>query len=265
LIKSLRSDPTIFSPFEESLDGYTFLDFFPYPFDYKPDPLSLLAAGKLQQHLQDQQEWDHNFGLSENQEGIVIGKMFGVLVVRTRDNQVGYLSAFSGKLAGSNHHAGFVPPIFDGMANEGFLNGGMTELTRMSQEILLHKETKPVSSDKVRQLEALRKAHSISLQNRIFDQYHFLNQAGQLKSLRIIFESIFQKNPPAGAGECAAPKLLQYAFQHQMQPIAMAEFWWGLSPKSDFWKHKQFYPACKEKCEPILTYMLAGMKVDEKP
>jgi tRNA pseudouridine32 synthase/23S rRNA pseudouridine746 synthase len=264
LIKSSSSNPAIFSPFEESLDGYTFPDFFSCPFDYKPDPLSLLATGKLQQHLQSQQEWEHNFGLSENQEGTVIGKMFGVLVVRTKDNQVGYLSAFSGKLAGSNHHAGFVPPIFDGMMDGGFLNRGMTELTRMTQEILMLKEKTPDVSREVQHLEALRKAHSVSLQNRIFDQYHFLNQAGELRSLRIIFEAMHQKNPPAGAGECAAPKLLQYAFQQQMQPIAMAEFWWGLSPKSDFWKHEQFYPACREKCEPILTYMLAGMKIDEK-
>jgi tRNA pseudouridine32 synthase/23S rRNA pseudouridine746 synthase len=83
--------------------------------------------------------------------------------------------------------------------------------------------------------------------------------------LREIFENALYKNPPAGAGECAAPKLLQYAFQHNMKPIAMAEFWWGLSPKSDFWKHGQYYPACQEKCRPILDHMLAGIETDEEP
>ena len=138
-----------------------------------------------------------------------------------------------------------------------------------SSAFLLHEaieEQKPEAyAEQIQVLKTLRKSHSVSLQNEIFDQYHFLNQAGEEKSLREIFENAFYKNPPAGAGECAAPKLLQYAFQHQMQPIAMAEFWWGLSPKSDFWKHGHFYPACHEKCAPILAHMLSGIEMDEKP
>ena len=77
---------------------------------------------------------------------------------------------------------------------------------------------------------------------------------------------IFNNNPPAGAGECAAPKLLNYAFEHQLKPIAMAEFWWGQSPKSEIRKHKQFYPACKSKCEPILlSHMLMGLEMESNP
>jgi len=68
-----------------------------------------------------------------------------------------------------------------------------------------------------------------------------------------------------GSGECAAPKLLQYAFQHKMKPLAMAEFWWGQSPKSEIRKHQNFYPACIGKCKPILSHMLAGMNIDENP
>lgn len=71
--------------------------------------------------------------------------------------------------------------------------------------------------------------------------------------------------PPAGSGECAAPKLLNYAYQNQLKPIAMAEFWWGQSPKSQVRKHKQFYPACRSKCEPILGHMLRGLDVDPNP
>ena len=89
--------------------------------------------------------------------------------------------------------------------------------------------------------------------------------------LNILFESvwrtksigeIFNNNPPAGAGECAAPKLLHYAFEHYLKPIAMAEFWWGQSPKSEIRKHKQFYPACKSKCEPILLSHIKGFKME---
>jgi tRNA pseudouridine32 synthase/23S rRNA pseudouridine746 synthase len=84
--------------------------------------------------LQDQQEWKHNFGLSD-ETGDVIGKMFGVLVVKTAQNEIGYLAAFSGKLAGGNHHSKFVPPLFDGVTTGGFLNTGMAELDRINEEI----------------------------------------------------------------------------------------------------------------------------------
>lgn len=80
-----------------------------------------------------------------------------------------------------------------------------------------------------------------------------------------IFKSTTQGIPPAGAGECAAPKLLQYAFKWEMKPLAIAEFWWGQSPKSAIRKHQNFYPACQGKCQPILQHMLEGIKMDENP
>ncbi|WP_299820381.1 pseudouridylate synthase [uncultured Pontibacter sp.] len=253
-----------FVPFGEALRAYTLPDKFTYPFKYEPHPLSLRAVAELQQYLTEQNDWEHNFGLTPGQAGAVIGKMFGVLVVRTQQNEVGYLAAFSGKLAGGYHHAKFVPPVFDGLTAGSFLNIGMTELSRINHEIkALGALTSDENLAKIDLLLELRRKNSIALQAKLFDQYNFLNQAGVVKSLREIFRG--NSNPPAGAGECAAPKLLHYAFQHNMQPLAMAEFWWGLSPKSDFWKHGHFYPACHEKCEPILAHMLEAMALDEKP
>jgi len=250
-----------FTPFEHSIDVKSLPKKFTYPFDYEPHPLCLLAAEMLQKYLSTQTEWEHNFGLVEGQEGTIIGKMFGVLVVQTKENEFGYLSAFSGKLAGANQHSKFVPPVYDGLIEGNFVNVGMLELTKINQEIKDLKELKTAESNQqIEILKKLRKANSIALQDQIFDQYHFNNQASEEKSLREIFNK-----PPSGAGECAAPKLLQHAFLHQMKPVAMAEFWWGLSPKSDFWKHQQFYPACKEKCKPILAHMLVGIEMDEKP
>lgn len=264
MIQSIPLESEFFLPFERSIAAYTLPEKFTYPFQYEPHPLCLLASEELQLHLQNQKEWNHNFGLEAGKEGVVIGKMFGVLVVRTAQNKVGYLAAFSGKLAGGYHHSKFVPPVFDGLTEGSFLNKGMTELTRISQEIKALQEQKTAESlEKMDLLRKLRRTNSIALQAQLFDEYHFLNQAGEEKSLRRIFRNT--SNPPAGAGECAAPKLLQYAFQHDMQPIAMAEFWWGLSPKSAFWKHGHFYPACREKCEPILSHMLEAMELDEKP
>lgn len=250
------SDNSVFCPFDES-EVYAYHAGPAFSWGEEPHPLCLLAAGKLQAYLQQQQDWEHNFGLAPGASGTVIGKMFGVLAVRTEQGQLGYLAAFSGKLAGGNHHAKFVPPIFDGVAEGGFLNAGMKRLTQLNAEINTLEQLKhEADKAQIDQLKTLRKNHSISLQHKIFEQYHFLNKAGQSKSLIEIFESADYKNPPAGAGECAAPKLLQYAFLHNMEPLAMAEFWWGLSPKSASWKHGQFYAPCREKCAPILAHML---------
>ena len=253
-----------FISFEASIDSYSLPDKFTFPFKYKPHPLCLLACEELQRHLKSQNEWEHNFGLEEGQQGAIIGKMFGVLLIRNTQNEVGYLAAFSGKLAGDYHHAKFVPPVYDSLMPGSFLNMGMQELSRINQEIStlqnLKADKKP---EKIALLKNLRKQHSITLQEKLFDQYQFLNQAGEEKSLRTIFRNSRNQNPVAGAGDCAAPKLLQFAFQNNLEPLAMAEFWWGLSPKSDFWKHGHFYPACREKCEPILLHMLAGIEMDE--
>jgi tRNA pseudouridine32 synthase/23S rRNA pseudouridine746 synthase len=252
-----------FNSFQGLADGIPLPGKFTFPFNYTPHPLSILASQLLQAHLRTQAEWKHNFGLGEDNIA-VIGKMFGVLVVIAADGELGYLSAFSGKLAGSNYHGGFVPPIFDGLKDGGFLNAGMEQLSLMSAEISqLLQSDDVLDNKKVAELKLRRKNHSVLLQNKIFDQYHFLNQAGVEKSLRNIFSDASCKSPPAGAGECAAPKLLQYAFRQQMKPIALAEFWWGASPKSTHWKHQEFYPSCKEKCVPILTHMLEGIELDE--
>ena len=101
----------------------------------KPHPLCRIAAEQVQDYLINQKYWIHNFGLNAIQKGTVIGKMFGVLVVKTPQNETGYLAAFSGKLGGANHHAKFVPPVFDSLTENNFLNRGMAELTKMNQEI----------------------------------------------------------------------------------------------------------------------------------
>src|SRR5689334_8174186 len=46
--------------------------------------------------------------------------MFGVLVVQDIEGKLGYLSAFSGKLANSNDHPKFVPPVFDMLVENSF-------------------------------------------------------------------------------------------------------------------------------------------------
>ena len=117
----------------------------------------------------------------------------------------------------------------------------------------------------IERLKTERKERSAALQRKLFEQFRMLNAQGEVKDLYTIFEQTVQKVPPAGAGECALPKLLQYAYLHQLKPLAMAEFWWGDSPKNEIRHHGYCYPSCKGKCEPILQHMLQGLEVDENP
>ncbi len=116
-----------------------------------------------------------------------------------------------------------------------------------------------------RQVEALkqeRRQRSAALQQRLFEQFRLMNAKGETKNLCSIFQENGHSLPPAGAGECAAPKLLQYAYRHQLHPVAMAEFWWGTSPKTEIRRQGYFYPACSAKCGPILSFMLQGLNLE---
>ncbi|WP_338378267.1 pseudouridine synthase [uncultured Flavobacterium sp.] len=330
---------TFFQPFNTSISGIALPDKFTFPFYYEPNELSLIASNELQNYLENQTDFGHNFGLDETQKGLVIGKMFGVLICQNEAGEIGQLWAFSGKLADSNHHDKFVPTVYDMLDEKAFYKIGENELNQITKQIetlknsdefknafknlentkkeafndiqkqknnikvqkklrddirktdsyneeelketskqegiLLKKMTQfwnykieaaqkefDLINSKIEALKIDRKQKSAHLQQRLFAEYAFQNQYGKLKSIGEIFE----ENPPAGAGECAAPKLLHYAFANKLKPIAMAEFWWGKSPNSEIRKHKQFYPACKSKCEPILMqHMLDGLEMEENP
>ena len=117
----------------------------------------------------------------------------------------------------------------------------------------------------IQQLRTERKKRSAALQIQLFQQFKMLNYRKEVETLDEIFSRTVHKIPPAGAGECAAPKLLQQAYLHNWKPVAMAEFWWGASPKNEIRHHGYYYPACKGKCEPILQHMLQGLDVEENP
>lgn len=317
---------------------------FTYPFHYTPHPLCVLAAEEVKEYIASRKEW---------QEELASGKMFGVLIVQTdngitnnEENQIGYLAAFSGNLAGKNLHPYFVPPVYDLLQPEGFfkieeeqisainirirelensssylgskekwkieteqakavLNQAKAELKMAKEAREIRRQSSPELSEEeqasliresqyqkaeykrlekewkkrleeletevrhfdieIERLKTERKERSAALQRKLFEQFRMLNAQGEVKDLYTIFEQTVQKVPPAGAGECALPKLLQYVYLHQLKPLAMAEFWWGDSPKNEIRHHGYYYPSCKGKCEPILQHMLQGLEIDENP
>ncbi|MDX1653398.1 MAG: pseudouridine synthase [Brumimicrobium sp.] len=337
--------------FSEDVNSIPLPNKFTFPFYYEPHPLAKIAAEELQDYLKNQTDFEHNFGLEEHSKLPVIGKMFGVLVVKNADGQLGYLRAFSGKLAGKNEHTGFVPPVFDMLKKGSFflleeesinaMNRRIEELetdksfTELKEKIAFKENAythemeelrnkikvsraqrkekriyakenlcaedfealivtlgnesieekiafKKRSNELLRELNSLKtdlteRAEVISnlktqrsrmsavLQRKLFEQYWFLNGRNEKKNLQSIFEKSVAGKPPAGAGECAAPKLLHFAFQNNLEPIAISEFWWGESPPGEIRTHGNYYPACQGKCGPILNFMLEGLNVEENP
>jgi tRNA pseudouridine32 synthase / 23S rRNA pseudouridine746 synthase len=304
---------------------------FPSPFTGEPHPICVLAANEVKAYLEQQTQWC---------DKLQQGKMFGVLVVKESNGELGYLAAFSGNLEGKNYHPFFVPPVADLLNPNGFFKQGEQVISSINRQIAQMEQSTELTNPKntleqakqkaieeiavakaalkaskvereerrtmqpseeeqafmvrqsqhekaelkrlekrwtatinelqaeydryaqpIEELRAKRKMLSADLQQRLFDVFQLLNIRGEAKGLVEIFENTAQRVPPGGAGECAGPKLLQYAFANNLTPIAMAEFWWGSSPKTEIRHHGHYYPPCKGKCEPILGHMLQGMDI----
>lgn len=222
------------------------------PFGSTIPDIVRVATMEFQEYISSEsQKWGYDFDTNR-------GKMFGILVVQKADNTYGYLGTVSGKLPGNVRCDKFIPSVLDNSSADFYFNKGMTELTEIGNEI---KMTNNLS--KVSELSNTRRLKSIALQQRIFEDYVFLDLIGNEKNVIQIFEDSTHNSPPAASGECAAPKLLQYSLKNQLRPIALAEFWWGAPPKGKERKHKVFYPACKDKCRPILEYMLNDTELFE--
>ncbi|OQD41903.1 hypothetical protein BUL40_13700 [Croceivirga radicis] len=310
-----------------------------YPHFYRPCALAKEAAAHLQNQLQQKLP-----GIETEPKG----RMLGVLVVKTQDGNLGYLSAYSGELQPVMEKVPFVPPVYQlpkgedfpemlainaigkqikalensiafkaaklaveqaktsvaqnikaakaaakvakakrdqqrkkaeelseearktilaNLAKEGA--GAGMDLRRYVRSENLRLEKAEAALEVLRQqietLKTARKNKSAALQDAIFKSYLFLNAEGNSKDVKTVFHEAGVEIPPAGAGECAAPKLFQYAFKHKLTPVALAEFWWGAAPDSEIREHGTYYPACKGKCKPILAHMLKGLPVKPNP
>ena len=138
-----------------------------------------------------------------------------------------------------------------------FMKAEMRRIKKRCEEMARPwKEKEQSLRENIEQLKKLRKESSDELQRWLFSQYKMRNAEGEQKDILDIFADYNGQLPPAGAGDCCAPKLLQYAFEHHLKPLCMAEFWWGESPKMEIRHHLHYYPACRGKCLPILTWML---------
>lgn len=310
------------------------------PFRYSPHYLTLTAAEALMKELDSWSRMSQGCAERIFEEHLSEGKMLGVLVVSDAHGKIGYLSGFSGNVAGQSIFPGFVPPIFDLTAPEGRFKKGEAELnalnrklkdlltspelaalkaelseaeTNRDRELNIHRgmmaaskaerdgiraETEDVSrldmlikesqfqkaelrrlklywavkieglklriiekETEIDQLKKERAQRSDELQKWIFDSFIVSDATGRKASIRDIFADKGLV-PPGGTGECAAPKLLNHAYNLGLKPLAMGEFWYGKASETAVRVHGHFYPSCTSKCGPLLEFMLNGLETE---
>jgi tRNA pseudouridine32 synthase/23S rRNA pseudouridine746 synthase len=309
---------------------------FPHPQGgHAPHPIARQAADALMKELGDTESERGRAAQRERE-----GKMFGVLVVRDRHGQLGYLAGFSGMLDGHWLVDGFVPPLFDLEARDRFWPAGQASLREVAAEldelearlIPIRAELEQLTESGAAELEVLRARHrhrkaerarqravlstgreaqlrqlahqssgdrrerrqlraaqaaaeaelrerlaalhaltrqvrqrraelSNQLLTKIFDLYAVIDANQQEHHIATAYSG----PPPGGAGDCAAPKLLGYANLHRLEPVALAEFWWGPPPDTGGRHHRLYYPSCRGKCGPLLPVMLNGVEVADPP
>ncbi|OLF74635.1 RNA pseudouridine synthase [Pseudoalteromonas haloplanktis] len=341
----MSNPASCFTTFNENIDNLALPEQFTFPFYYKPHPLAVAAAKQLQQQLKKLDK------AILDTDDIDAGKMFGVLIVQDESQQLGFISAYSGQIAGIDEQLHFAPNVAlkhiddaEFSQQSQVINDINAQITALQnsdnyqqieqqlvtarqhceQQLIAKQQAMQVTrkqrkqqrqaageqlnndefeklknqlagqsivekkqlqalkqqwqtriaaleqaqltiDDEINGLKKRRKVLSKNLQKKLFAQYQFLNANGEVTDLNAIFAKLPEHTPPSGAGDCAAPKLLQYAYKHNLKPLAMAEFWWGAPPKSAIRHHLHYYPSCYSKCQPILGHMLEGLNVEDNP
>ena len=249
---------------------------FTYPFCYVPHPLIREAADALIARID----------ASESLRGLFSeGKMMGALLVQDAAGATQVLYGFSGVAGGTALVDGFVPPIFDLTEPGGYYRAAearISDINRILRDSVILSDSEgseilqsctsfrmtpsrqSITFEEAAALERERHALSVDLQDWIFSRYRVSNALGETLSIKEVFARRGLV-PPGGTGDCAAPKLLQYAYSHGLKPLAMGEFWYGASPRREVRAQGRFYPSCTGKCGPLLEFMLQGLDVEPNP
>ena len=204
------------------------------------------------------------------------GKMLGVLT--TREGPV--LKAYSGMLGVPStwHCPGWAGPVAEMNLEDS------KEASRRFQAIVRHVQ-QAANSDGADAQAAARKVHkqlSLELAADLAASVRLRNWRGQAFTLPELLErdtaaatSGSTAQLPGGVGDCAAPKLLMEAFGRGLEPTGLAEVWYvpphrrtakltsSASGKTGGARtqlaHGSFHPACRERCGPIMGFLLCGL------
>ena len=186
------------------------------------------------------------------------GKMFGVMICRETGGSMVTLRAFSGQYNGVWDLQGWTPPLFDPVKWKAVNLAPEREIKRIGKEINAAGPGEP----HVRTLIEERKRRSQELMKALHRLYRLRNFRTQSRSLAEAFNG--PNGIPNGTADCCAPKLLNFAARNDLHPLGLAEFYYGRPNKRETRHHGEFYAPCKEKCGPILGFMLCGLKRSDK-
>lgn len=182
------------------------------------------------------------------------GKMFGVLEGVDQSGKIIILYGFSGQYNGCWTVPGWVPPLFDENLWQTTNIGAEKAIKEISRAIV----SIPVGTPEHANLRQKRKRMSQHLMVEIHSLYRLRNFHEQISTLDPFFPD--NRGVPTGTGDCCGPKLLNHAQQNNITPLSISEFYWGRANRSDTRQHGHFYPACLDKCRPVMGFMLCGLE-----
>ena len=107
-------------------------------------------------------------------------------------------------------------------------------------------------------LKLQRTALTTQSLQKVFDLYTFTRFDGKKITLNEIIALHGGRLPPTGTGDCCAPKLLSYAFEHKLIPVSMDEVFYGRDTQNKICGTS--YPPCDERCGYILPSIL-GLEI----
>ncbi|MGL4293742.1 MAG: hypothetical protein ACRCSQ_09225 [Bacteroidales bacterium] len=188
---SLMNTSSKFHLFHSSISDIPLPDKFTFPFHYTPHPLCILAVNQTITYIESQVQWH-----SELQKG----KMFGVMVVRNNNREIGFIAAFSGNLEHSNNHNYFVPPVYDLLNPEGYfkeeekkisdLNTDILQIEKNEEYLLLQKKYSDIQAQAK---ETMAQARLELKEAKIRREARRQETISDLESAQMIRESQFQK------------------------------------------------------------------------
>ena len=223
---------------------------------------ALVAARELMEKLACHRRLDFDRPLAAADPGLgtellfgpARGKMFGVLVCRTDQGAQKVLRAWSGQYNGHWLVPGWAPPLFDPAAFEAINQVEEPKIKAMGRRLDALAPEDPERA----LLKQERRRRCRQLMSHLHGLYLLHNFQGQQASLGQAWQG--PGGIPTGSGDCCGPKLLNQAARLGLTPTGMAEFYWGRANPSASRSQGYFYPACTDKCGPILGFLLCGLK-----
>jgi hypothetical protein len=176
------------------------------------------------------------------------GKMLGILLCKDLNGQLVELKAFSGQFNGRWLVQGWVGPIFCPQAFQELVAPVDRQIKALDHRIA---HCGGVGQRLLRE----RRRH---LSRQLMEAIHGLYRLHNFRGERALLHQVFQGGIPTGTGDCCAPKLLCQAARQGLKPVSLAEFYWGRENRSSTRRHGRFYPPCREKCLPLLGWLLCG-------